>query len=751
MLRQVLARGRIDAVECSWKLDSSTASTSYGCGCSTASSTGVPALPTAAERSPAAASMAASIVTVVVLPLVPVTASHGAAPVAGRIRQASSTSLQTGTRAAAAPASTGWSGRQPGEVTTTSGACRSPRPPTSGSAATASGPSRTSAPRVSRMTARSRWSGPSAASRTTTRAPRSRRASAAAKPETPIPATTTRSPSQSAVDEISRSSFTGVTARPPGGWWTRSGRGMSLTDHPFRVEDAEAEPDEEPGDDPEPDDDRHLGPAGELEVVLQRRHPEHPPARQLERADLDDHGQRDDDEEPAEEHQQHLGAGGDGEAGERAAERERSGVTHEDLRRGRVPPEETEARPEHGGGHDGEVAGVPDLVELWPRPLQAGVVRLPDADEDVGAEDHDARAGRETVQPVGEVHAVAPGRDHDQRPEDEEDQPERRTGERQVDAGVPDERHPGRRRSAELPVLELQREQRERDGDGALPGQLRARPQTQAALPGDLEVVVEPPDQPEAAHEEQHEDRRHRRRPHGRGVRHQVPGEGGADDDGTAHRRGAALGVVPGRAVVADELAVAASDEELDVEPGAEQRADERDRGREEHRLHADPPAPASAATSSSRAVATASSPIDRDAFTSTTSPGSSSDRRSASAAAASGTQADSSPHDPSWLAPAWIARAPSPTATSRATSSRTASRPTASCSASAVSPSSSISPSTAQVRRRGPSSGRPMAASAFRAARTESGLALYASLTTVTPSRRVVTSIRHRLAGRAA
>ncbi len=227
MLRQALASGDTDAVECSWKLESSTASTSYGCGWSTASSTGVPALPTAALRRPAAVSIAASMVTVVVLPLVPVTVSHGAAPVAGRIRQASSTSLHTGTPAPAAPASTGWSGRQPGDVTTRSAAPS----PTAGRASAAPAPRRTCAPRVSRMTARSRWAGPSPASTTTTRAPRSTRASAAAKPDAPMPATTTRRPAQSAPPWVRPASRPGaaaeasdVTGPPPTRRRTRPGR-----------------------------------------------------------------------------------------------------------------------------------------------------------------------------------------------------------------------------------------------------------------------------------------------------------------------------------------------------------------------------------------------------------------------------------------------------------------------------------------------------------------------------------------------
>ncbi len=79
-------------------------------------------MPTAAVRRPAAVRIEASICTVVVLPLVPVTASQGAgSPVAasGRRRcQASSTSPQTGTPAASAAAKSGLLGGQPGEVTT---------------------------------------------------------------------------------------------------------------------------------------------------------------------------------------------------------------------------------------------------------------------------------------------------------------------------------------------------------------------------------------------------------------------------------------------------------------------------------------------------------------------------------------------------------------------------------------------------------------------------------------------------------
>src|SRR6185312_586642 len=125
-LRIAAATGRTDGAECSWKLDSSTASTSYGGSAVTASTTGRPTLPVATARSPAARSIDSSIRTVVVLPLVPVSASQGGG-FGPRSRQASSTSPITSTPAAAAAVSSGASGRQPGETTSRSvpagGAC----------------------------------------------------------------------------------------------------------------------------------------------------------------------------------------------------------------------------------------------------------------------------------------------------------------------------------------------------------------------------------------------------------------------------------------------------------------------------------------------------------------------------------------------------------------------------------------------------------------------------------------------------
>jgi len=68
---------------------------------------GRPMLPTADVRRPAAASIDSSMLVVVVLPLVPVTASHGTTRSGCIMRQASSTSPQIGTLRWAAWASSG--------------------------------------------------------------------------------------------------------------------------------------------------------------------------------------------------------------------------------------------------------------------------------------------------------------------------------------------------------------------------------------------------------------------------------------------------------------------------------------------------------------------------------------------------------------------------------------------------------------------------------------------------------------------
>ncbi len=143
---------------------------------------GVPMLPTAVVCSPSAARIEASIRTVVVLPLVPVTPSQAAAGCpegASRSRQAISTSPTTSTPAAAAAANSGLSGFQPGEVTTRSVPAGRVAP----------SPRRTVIPSASSSRAAACCFSLSPPSTTVTWAPRPASARAALMPLTPRPAT----------------------------------------------------------------------------------------------------------------------------------------------------------------------------------------------------------------------------------------------------------------------------------------------------------------------------------------------------------------------------------------------------------------------------------------------------------------------------------------------------------------------------------------------------------------------------------
>ena len=203
--------------------------------------------------------MASSICTVVVLPLVPVTASQGAACSGSRSRQASSTSPQTGMprarglgeqRRGRRPAGRG--DDQVDVVGQHVGRARL-EPDVDAEDLQQRRPSRAFSSLVDSSSA-------------VTPAPRCVRLSAAAKPETPKPGDDRADavPGVAGAAEV-------VDVEPVGSCSSDAG-------DPLGVEDAEAGGHAEPGDDPEPDHDGHLLPAEQLEVVLQRRHPEDPVA-----------------------------------------------------------------------------------------------------------------------------------------------------------------------------------------------------------------------------------------------------------------------------------------------------------------------------------------------------------------------------------------------------------------------------------------------------------------------------------------
>src|SRR5882757_2415149 len=100
-------------------------------------------------------------------------------------------------------------------------------------------------------------------------------------------------------------------------------------------------------DDPEPDHDLRFGPALLFEMVMQRRHPEHALTGELDRHQLHDHRDRFQHEQPADHRQHDLVLDRNRGRAEHATERERAGIAHEDRRRRRVEPEESQSGAEH--------------------------------------------------------------------------------------------------------------------------------------------------------------------------------------------------------------------------------------------------------------------------------------------------------------------------------------------------------------------------------------------------------------------
>src|SRR3954454_19679730 len=100
-------------------------------------------------------------------------------------------------------------------------------------------------------------------------------------------------------------------------------------------------------DDPEPDHDLRLGPALLLEMMMQRRHPEHAFAGHLERHHLHDDRYRFKHEQSADHGKHDLVLDRHRDGAEHAAERERAGVAHEDRRRRRVEPQKSKSGAEH--------------------------------------------------------------------------------------------------------------------------------------------------------------------------------------------------------------------------------------------------------------------------------------------------------------------------------------------------------------------------------------------------------------------
>src|SRR5688572_4136 len=291
MLSTAATRGRNVSIVSSWKEETSATTTPSGGNVSACAASGVPMLPpisTGRDRPPSSAPVSAEVV---VLPLVPVMATVSAS----MARQPSSSSPITGTPRLRAGASCEPSTGTPGLMTTSSVPAKAAAPSTRCTPSAAS--AATSRP--------SEATGFRSVARTSAWAAASRRA--AATPRLARPTTVTRRPASVASHfrpRVAIASLNSITRARPSPELQRGERQQR----------------ERERDDPEPHDDLRLGPAVELVMVMERRHPEHAPPGELEAGHLQDHRARLHDVEPADERQEQLRLREDGQHSDRGAQ-----------------------------------------------------------------------------------------------------------------------------------------------------------------------------------------------------------------------------------------------------------------------------------------------------------------------------------------------------------------------------------------------------------------------------------------------
>ena len=295
---------------------------------------------------------------------------------------------------------------------------------------------------------------------------------------------------------------------------------------------------------------------------MERRHPEHPPAGELERGDLHDHRQRFDDEHAAHDEQHDFLPDDDGDGAQCSAQRQRAHVAHEHVRRIRVEPQEAQACARDRPADHGELPGTGDVgqEQIAGEVRAAGHVR---EDTQRGA-DHHRRHDREPVEPVRQIDRIA-GADDDAEGERDESPHAERIGhgleERHDEVGLGTQidveaaAHPCGQQSQELRVVRRGHRERKVDrGDQAdqrLPEELGARRQALRIPVHDLAPVVGPADGTEAhGHEQDDPDE---------AVGEIAPEQRGDHDRNqdqcAPHRRRAGLDEVGLRAVIAHRLA----------------------------------------------------------------------------------------------------------------------------------------------------------------------------------------------------
>ena len=299
---------------------------------------------------------------------------------------------------------------------------------------------------------------------------------------------------------------------------------------------------------------------------MQRCHAEDALAGRLKDADLDDVGEDDGDEQAADNDGEQLRLGEDRQAGDGSTEGEGTRVTHEDLSRRGIPPQEAREGTDQCGTEDRQVERVSRrvAVRMVRAELRTSLDALEVGDERVGTEDEDRDARGQAVEAVRQVRRVRPGRHDEVGPDEVQDNAQAQAGKAQGDGrGTRERNGEGARVLTELVRLD-ERAQGEKRGHGDLSDDLAGGVQAERTLTHDLDAVVEEANDAQAD-EQEDQQQAGPRRPGTRDKRTDQPRDDRCeDDDDATHRGRATLGEVLGRPVLADKLPVLVHDQETD-------------------------------------------------------------------------------------------------------------------------------------------------------------------------------------------
>ena len=156
--------------------------------------------------------------------------------------------------------------------------------------------------------------------------------------------------------------------------------------------------------------------------MMQRSHTEDSFVGHLEDADLDHVGERCQNVETADQYGKELCVGQNRHSGERRTNCLRAGISHEDLSRRRIPPQEPSKSTNQRCAENCEgkriTCGVAsgNIDRIAPTRLEQLEIR----DEGVGDENKDTRTSSKAVQAVCQVHCVRPCGDDEIHPDDNE-------------------------------------------------------------------------------------------------------------------------------------------------------------------------------------------------------------------------------------------------------------------------------------------------------------------------------------------